>query len=337
MVRLARRLRPVLDHVAALTGLLQRYERRMRDGVVALTYHRVLPDATCEEYPLESLAMPLSAFREQVRWVAGHCDVLPLNEAIGAMGQTDRWHRPRVCFTFDDGYVDNYRLAASVLEEHGLRGTFFVTVEPVISRQLLWFDVAALAWRRLSARGGEAGQPPGPHTAKLSLPDWMQMLKQCPPADRQRLVEVFGEWVGDQEQEPLYRMMTQQEVVELQRRGHEIGSHTWSHPLLSQLGDKDLALELARSRRVLEEWLDEEVTGFCYPNGDQDDRVVRAVAEAGYRYACTTLDGINEAGCDLLRLRRLNMTPTRVTRLSGEHDELAFRSEICLLHRAWRS
>ena len=39
----------------------------------------------------------------------------------------DRHDRPAVAVTFDDGYRDNYDVAAPMLEEHGLTGWFFVS------------------------------------------------------------------------------------------------------------------------------------------------------------------------------------------------------------------
>jgi len=40
--------------------------------------------------------------------------------------------------TFDDGYLDAYENAVPVLEELGLRATFFVIGRPTASRELPW-------------------------------------------------------------------------------------------------------------------------------------------------------------------------------------------------------
>ncbi|MCW2968312.1 MAG: polysaccharide deacetylase family protein [Solirubrobacteraceae bacterium] len=73
------------------------------------------------------------------------------------------------------------------------------------------------------------------------------------------------------------------EVRRLAQEGWEIGSHTCSHPRLTQIQDDQLGDELARSRRRIEEELQAPCTSVAYPYGDVDGRVVAAAREAGYR------------------------------------------------------
>jgi len=70
--------------------------------------------------------------------------------------------------------------------------------------------------------------------------------------------------------------------------GWEVGSHTRSHPHLSQLaGDERLRDELAGSREVMEANLGRPVDSIAYPYGDFDARVVSVAGETGYRAAGT--------------------------------------------------
>ncbi|SEO91866.1 Polysaccharide deacetylase [Halorientalis persicus] len=66
--------------------------------------------------------------------------------------------------------------------------------------------------------------------------------------------------------------------------GFEIGSHTHSHRLLSELSAADRREELARSREVLTEVTDEPVTGFRAPAFDLASDHFAVLAETGYRY-----------------------------------------------------
>jgi peptidoglycan/xylan/chitin deacetylase (PgdA/CDA1 family) len=72
--------------------------------------------------------------------------------------------------------------------------------------------------------------------------------------------------------------------------GHEIGSHTLTHVRLSGADPATSAEEIAGSRQVLQEVLDAEVAGFCYPWGDFDAAAAEAVRAAGYDHACVTGD-----------------------------------------------
>ncbi|HYD50877.1 MAG TPA: polysaccharide deacetylase family protein [Terriglobales bacterium] len=72
---------------------------------------------------------------------------------------------------------------------------------------------------------------------------------------------------------------------EMHERGHEIASHSLTHPQpFRGLDDAALARETATSRAVLAECVGAPVLGFRAPAWDVDPRVLRAVAAAGYRY-----------------------------------------------------
>ena len=72
--------------------------------------------------------------------------------------------------------------------------------------------------------------------------------------------------------------------------GHEVGSHTLTHPRLAGADAATLAAEIGDSRRVLQDVLQAEVTGFCYPYGSFDAAAADAVRAAGYGHACVTGD-----------------------------------------------
>lgn len=73
--------------------------------------------------------------------------------------------------------------------------------------------------------------------------------------------------------------------------GHEIGSHSISHPDLTTLSDAQLRRELVDSRARLQAISGQDVDVFAYPFGAWNNRVVDAVAAAGYRAAVAAWGG----------------------------------------------
>jgi peptidoglycan/xylan/chitin deacetylase (PgdA/CDA1 family) len=96
---------------------------------------------------------------------------------------------------------------------------------------------------------------------------------------------LWPEVVEDQRAHPeVMRSMTWEQVGEMAEAGTEIGAHTMTHPKLSTLRGEELRQELLDSRRAVIDRLG-RCDLFAYPFGDRDPEVVRAVADAGYRYA----------------------------------------------------
>ena len=101
------------------------------------------------------------------------------------------------------------------------------------------------------------------------------------------------------------RALSWQDVHELQHAGLvDFQSHTMNHPLLPTLADAEARREIVESRRELEQRLGRVVTSFCYPAGRFGPREAALVTEAGYRFAVTTLPGVNGANQSPSALRR---------------------------------
>ena len=335
---LRRRARVAADTAAALTGMLALAERAMRGRLTVLTYHRVLPDELCSGYLFPSLAVPESLFRAQASALALRCNVVTLADGLARLETHDRPTRPLVSMTFDDGYADNFCIAAPILKSNRLPATFFVVAGLIGTTGELWYDVAARRWAAAtSAALADAAALPGmspPWVAgtKPTMNLWMSFLKRLDPDARTAVVAGLADPGRPTQRQDLDRLMTPDELRALHRAGHEIGSHTLTHPLLPQLNDTLLEHELVESRRLIEGWLNEPIAGFCYPNGDHDDRVVRATARAGYTHACLTRPGDNRPGADPLRLSRVDMHPSRSCGTDGLFDEPSFRAAISRLH-----
>lgn len=90
----------------------------------------------------------------------------------------------------------------------------------------------------------------------------------------------------------LIRPLSWAQLDEIREAGMAIGAHTYTHPNLVRLGDRDLERELTHSKQVLEDRIGDPVTMMAYPFGRPkvhvDARVVRAARKAGYARAATT-------------------------------------------------
>jgi peptidoglycan/xylan/chitin deacetylase (PgdA/CDA1 family) len=81
--------------------------------------------------------------------------------------------------------------------------------------------------------------------------------------------------------------MSWADVRSLYEAGWEVGSHTKSHPHLTEVSDAQLRAELVDSRMTCEQMLEAECRSLAFPYGDHDPRVVAATHDAGYSAAAT--------------------------------------------------
>jgi methionyl-tRNA formyltransferase len=134
-----------------------------RQRIVVLLYHRVNDDLR------DNLTVGIEQFQQQMRWLAASCSVTSLDDITA--GRADRRStRPVVAVTFDDGYLDNYEVAARVLLRERIPATFFVSTGRIGNasgfdhdRRRLGTTLATMTWEHLQ-RMRDWGFELGSHT-----------------------------------------------------------------------------------------------------------------------------------------------------------------------------
>jgi len=120
------------------------------------------------------------------------------------------------------------------------------------------------------------------------------------------------------------RMMTPDEVVELDGAGWEIGAHTVTHADLSQRSAAECEAEVTGSRDALQALLGHPVETFAYPYFRYGPEALAAVRAAGFRAAVT---GGGRGAWSPFELERAMITgrdglPSFLAKLAGVYEPL---------------
>ena len=75
--------------------------------------------------------------------------------------------------------------------------------------------------------------------------------------------------------------LTKEQIADIDKRGHHIGSHSYSHPEnITSLSDEEMNEEWAHSVMDLEEIVGHKVVVASIPNGYQSNKVLEAIRKA---------------------------------------------------------
>jgi peptidoglycan/xylan/chitin deacetylase (PgdA/CDA1 family) len=111
-----------------------RYRSHVASQLTIVAFHRVNDGLEGNDLTISS-----RSFRDFCKFFAKNFRVMPLGEQIRAL----RAGKPvggSLSITFDDGYLDNYEIAAPILREVGLSATFFVTTNFIDSEFVPFWD-----------------------------------------------------------------------------------------------------------------------------------------------------------------------------------------------------
>lgn len=285
----------------------------MSRRLLVLCWHNVEPTWA---FPGESADRSRRDFARQVNHLRRWANVVPLRSALADLAEGRPLPPRAVALTFDDGYLDNVTVAAPVLHAAGLPATFFLVPGFLSGDVPSWWEELGHGFERATAsRLVWNGQhydlldPDARRTARESITGSLKEL------DRQRredaVVELRARLAADGPMgERLF--MDWDEAVRLLDLGHDIQSHTCSHPILSREPDAAQEEELRRSREDLESFFRRPVDVLAYPNGSDGDYTdaTRTMARtAGYAFACTLRPAAGRPHDDRWEVPRMVIDP----------------------------
>jgi len=106
--------------------------------------------------------------------------------------------------------------------------------------------------------------------------------------------------------------MTWEDLRQLSNWGFEIGSHTHTHPRLSELSEKDVFEEMEKSKNKIEAEIGLSVKHFAWPWGKSQDipYIYRDFArKLAYASCSSGIRGLCDSGSDVFNLPRHGLKP----------------------------
>lgn len=301
------RLAELADRLGLVRPLRMLHDRG-RASLTVLAYHRIIPLDSVDAYPLD-LEL-ISATPDQFEWQMGdlrrRMNPVSLAQVMDHLDGKATLPRYAVAITFDDGFRDTHQHAFPILRQYGIPATVFVTTGYIESGEPFWFELAAYLMMRLEPHAivfdeyeGALPFAAAPAERRRSLRRLHEVLKALPNPRRTAVIREWSQRFAGQIEASaadLSRPITWTQVGEMAAAGIEFGSHTVTHPNLTQLSDQDLLWELSESKRMLEQRIGREVGTLAYPIGTRstyDARVIQAVQRAGLRLAVSYVPGVN--------------------------------------------
>jgi peptidoglycan/xylan/chitin deacetylase (PgdA/CDA1 family) len=269
-------------------------------------YHRVVEDfARDARNSIAATLISRAMLQHHLDWMERRFEFVSLDEVASDRRRGGTARRPSAAVTFDDGYGDVYELAFPLLKARGIPAAVFVVTALIGTSQIPLYDRLYLAlirgWEEWPSPASELArivsalelQIAGLHGPAAAAPEPLRVLRLLlesqPQAELERLVAALESVVGvDEELLRERRPLTWDMLGTLQRAGITIGSHSRTHPLLTQESDQVVVRETLGSKRELEQRLGTDVRHFAYPNGWFNATTIKVVEEAGYRGAFTS-------------------------------------------------
>jgi peptidoglycan/xylan/chitin deacetylase (PgdA/CDA1 family) len=227
-----------------------------------------------------------------------------------------------VALTFDDAYADTLREVEPLLRTYGIPATVFVPTgllgtEPWWDRLARILCTAGQLPADIVVPAGEGGQfrraltdgerssPPGSGVRALLTSEVYDALRSLSQEAQAAFLDALEDEMGASCDTVREVVVSAAEVAELDGSElFEVGSHSVTHPVLTESPMHARRSEVEGSRQTLEALVGRTVDLFSYPNGARDPETDELLREAGYRAGCASQPGVATTDADPFALPR---------------------------------
>lgn len=265
------------------------------------------------------------AFRKQMVWIKKKFEILPLSRLVELIVSQKGFPKRSIAITLDDGYKNNFDYVFPILQELNIPATIFLTTDFVDQKGPLWVDMLEYAIGNtslpsfiLTVYGKEKNFKTSSFEEKRQTDNFLRSyLKKISRNDANILLESIIEKTGKDLRKTIasspYKALDWKEIRQMQDNGIAFGSHTLSHPILSNINYFEQEGEILLSKKRLDENGITPLPIFAYPNGQPQDftkDTVNILKKTGFIASLTTLTGAVESDSDPFMLPRFTMDGT---------------------------
>lgn len=318
-------LKKVLVRSLYLLGLPQLAHYLARHKITVLYLHSIIDakhklwSPLRDHIDLEDLEFSLNILKKQYSFIS-------LSDATAILKGDKPTVKNGLVVTLDDGYLNNIKLAGPVFEKLGIKPTLFIATKFVQKSKPFWFDRLDYGLQQIQDKKFMVKIMDREFTfdcenrcqLKQSYSSFRAIIKNAFQSDKQmnlyldNLAQLIEEKTGKalsdiNEIDDCSDIANWSDLKPLiTDDSFAIGSHTVNHTRVALVDTTTALTEVAQSKQIIEQNLKIECDAFCYPDNSYNEQVVDFVREH-YQVAVTTDNGLNQVGCDMMRLKRFNM------------------------------
>lgn len=236
-----------------------------------------------------------SLFSKIISYLTRNFTVVPLEHYLDNPGAFQSKQKIATVL-FDDGYKDNIEFAVPILGKYKCPASFYVVSDCIDKNIPTWtyildnallktkkhhieldYDFVPGRFKSIQVQQNDQLIP----LLKKEVKPWLKKL-----SNPQRLLIVQSVLSQcDDVQVPENKMMSWNDLRQMQAAGHVIGSHSVSHPLLASVEEeKEIFFELKGSGERIQSELGKFPAAISYPIGSYDKRVIACSKTAGYQF-----------------------------------------------------
>ena len=221
--------------------------------------------------------------------------------------------------TFDDGFYNNYKIAAPILKKKKLYATFYLTTSFIEKNETSWIDkiehmIEKVKTKKIINVFNKKFKIDNNKKMKINFLNSIRYFSKKDNTDFDKLVLDIKKQLGFNHKlnnfnNILDKKMNWDQVRKLnQSKYFNVGGHTVNHHILSFLSDMETKKEIYDSINAIKKNLKIKIEHYSYPEGlkhTYGKREIKLLKNKGIKMCPSAEFGFNNKNTDLFNLKRI--------------------------------
>ncbi len=298
---------------------LKNFQKRVENELTILLYHGI---TNCRSNGIENFSkkhIENKKFIHQMKFIKRHCNLLSIDDVIEINKSKRKYPSKSVVVSFDDGFENNYTVAAPILLDLKVPAVFYITSGIVNTDIMFWVDMIEdcinLTRKRTIAIRLEREYEFCLNSNEKKIRAVNAIKGFCKRSSKKGKDRVVKELIRDTgiipavEHSRNYSKIKWYQIKEMfDEEMFTIGGHSLYHDILSDLPKAKMSEDICLSIKLLEYNLGKKIIHYSYPEGQEDhynEQVIRCLKSNGIECAPSARVGLNDENTDLFNLNRI--------------------------------
>ena len=303
------------EYRSTLSGFHARIEREL----TILLYHGVTDMQSKGIENIQGKHIPASDFADQMEYLRKHCSVLSIDDFLEIQKNGDVLPPNSVIVSFDDGFRNNYSIAAPILAEKKVPAVFYISSGIVNTDIMFWVDILEDAINlsekstiRVRLDQEEEFSIRNDEEKLQALVRIKRYCKTATAVEKDRIIQETQDAtdvIATVAHSENNQKISWKELQEMHENPlFTIGGHSLYHNILSSLERDLLIKEIRTSLDLLEINLKTPITHYSYPEGQvhhYNQELIDLLKERGIVCSPSAICGLNPITEDPFHLKRI--------------------------------
>jgi peptidoglycan/xylan/chitin deacetylase (PgdA/CDA1 family) len=141
------RVRKRLHLLSYQSGLSSIYARVQDESVATILMYHSIPTPQEAQWMDPCNCLSAKIFEQQMKFLSQHRQVISIEQLTQQLEKGEPIRRGTVAITFDDGYRNNFTIAAPILAKYNLPATLYLATGYISAKKNQWIDTLYAAFR----------------------------------------------------------------------------------------------------------------------------------------------------------------------------------------------